>query len=242
MLSYIKAEGLKQKRSFNNKGIWIIPGVTSLIGFALMGERYAFSGAFNWWYTTFLPLIMTYVAVTIVTKDRRKNYHGLMAVAIDKEKMWYAKVVVATVYLLMANVIFVGIMLVESKGLGLYGMPIGSTILGSLVLVMTFAWQIPLWMFLGQKMGAFISILLSVGCNMIVACLCAVKSYWWIPFAIPARLMCPIVGILPNGFLVETSGKEFANPNVILPGILIEIVLYVILTYVTAQEFKRREV
>ena len=91
-------------------------------------------------------------------------------------------------------------------------------------------------------MGTFISVLLSVGCNMIVACLCAVKSYWWIPFAIPARLMCPIVGILPNGLLVETSGKEFANPNVILPGILIEIVLYVILTYVTAQEFKRREV
>ncbi|MGL4738937.1 MAG: hypothetical protein ACRCW2_15900 [Cellulosilyticaceae bacterium] len=98
MLKYVSAELLKLKRSFNQKVSWIVPLVTVLISYGLMGRIYAFSVAYNWWYILFLPFCMTYSAVTLVRKDQRKNYHGLMGIAKDKKKIWYAKIVVGTLY------------------------------------------------------------------------------------------------------------------------------------------------
>ncbi|MGL4738936.1 MAG: hypothetical protein ACRCW2_15895 [Cellulosilyticaceae bacterium] len=138
--------------------------------------------------------------------------------------------------------IFFVIMLIGSRVLGLYVMPVEQAFVGSVILVVTFAWQVPLWMFIGQKMGVALSVLLSVICNMVIACVCAVESFWWIPFAIPARLMCPTIGVLPNGLLVEESSKYLADPSVIVPGILITIVLYGIVSWMTAYRFGQKEV
>ena len=242
MLKYVKAEALKQKKSFNNKVIWLAPVVVIALAFLLMGRSYAFSGAYNWWYILFLPFTFTYIAATIVTKDQKKNYHGLMALAEKKEKVWYAKIIVATVYLLVANVMFFVMMLIGSKAFGLYEMPISEGFKGSLLLFITFAWQMPLFMYVAQKGGLFLSVLISVFCNMVIACIYAVGSYWWIPFAIPARLMCPAIGVLPNGLLVEEAGKSFGNSDVILPGIMITVSLYVVVSWLTAKAFNKKEV
>ncbi|MBU3803555.1 MAG: lantibiotic immunity ABC transporter MutE/EpiE family permease subunit [Candidatus Cellulosilyticum pullistercoris] len=242
MLNYVKAEILKQKGSFNHKIIWLVPTVIIALAIVLMGSSYTFSGAYNWWYILFLPFTFTYIAATFVTKDQKKNYHGLMAIAKDKKRIWYAKVIVATLYLLVVNMIFFMMMIIGSKVLGLYIMPTRKGFTGSLLLFMTFAWQMPLFMYVGQKVGVFLSILISVVCNMIIACICALESYWWIPFAIPARLMCPAIGVLPNGLLVEEAGKRFASRDVILPGVIITVILYVLISWLTAQGFSRKEV
>lgn len=242
MLNYVSAELIKQKRSFNQKVIWMVPLVLAILGFGIMGSTYAFSGAYNWWYILFLPVSMTYIAVTLITKDQGKNYHGLMGVAEDKRKIWCAKIIVGTLYVLAINMIFFSMMVIGSKILGLYVMDIKKAFLGSLLLFVTFAWQIPLFMFIGQKMGVFLSVLVSIFCNMGIACICAVEYYWWIPFAIPARLMCPTIGVLPNGLLVTEAGKRFADGGVIVPGILITITLYGVGAWLTTYRFSKREV
>lgn len=238
----VKAEILKQKRSFNHKIIWLAPIVVIALAMVLMGSIYTFSGAYNWWYILFLPFTFTYIAATLVTKDQKKNYHGLMVIAKDKRSIWYAKVIVATLYLLVANMIFYIMMMIGSKVLGVYVMPTGKGFIGSLLLFITFAWQMPLFMYVGQKVGVFLSVLISVVCNMVIACIFAVGSYWWIPFAIPARLMCPTIGVLPNGLLVEEAGKRFASSDVVLPGIIITVILYVLVSCLTARNFRRKEV
>lgn len=242
MLKYVMAEVLKQKKSFNNKVMWLAPAVVIVLALLLMGRSYAFSGAYNWWYILFLPFTFTYIAATIVTKDQKKNYHGLMALIEDKEKIWYAKIIVVTIYLLLASMIFFVMMLVGSKVFDLYEMPIGKGLKGSILLFITFAWQMPLFMYVSQKVGSFLSVLISVFCNTVIACIYAVGSYWWIPFAVPARLMCPAIGVLPNGLLVEEAGKRFGSSDVIVPGIMITISLYIVVSWLTAKAFSRKEV
>ncbi|NMB14931.1 MAG: hypothetical protein GX985_06745 [Gallicola sp.] len=66
------------------------------------------------------------------------------------------------------------------------------------------------------------------------------SDVWMMPYAIPARLMIPIIYVLPNGLFNNGQGV-LADGSVIFPGILISIVLYVILSFGTAWVFKNKE-
>ncbi|WP_304508085.1 lantibiotic immunity ABC transporter MutE/EpiE family permease subunit [Anaerotignum sp.] len=240
MLNFIQSEWLKQKHSFNKMLLWLAPLFTILLTLVLMGGSNLQNGAYNWWYTMLLPGSFTMFSAFTVTREQKKNRHGLFGLAVRKNMLWNAQVILCTLFLFMTCMIFfIGI----TVGGILFGeaIPMASSFCASLVLFISFAWEIPLWMFVTEKMGAFISILLSLFCNFGIAVICAVKSFWWVPFSIPARLMCPLIGVLPNGLQVE-AGSKIADAHVIFPGMLISIVLYILLTLVTSLWFQKREV
>ncbi|WP_027398886.1 lantibiotic immunity ABC transporter MutE/EpiE family permease subunit [Anaerovorax odorimutans] len=240
MLNFVKSEWLKQKHSFNKVLLWLAPLITILLAFALMGGSNLQNGAYNWWYTTLLPGCFTMFCAFTAAREQKTNRHGLFGVAVQKNKLWNAQTILCTLFLFTTCMIFF-------IGITAGGMMLGHTITivssfcASILLFITFAWQIPLWMFVTEKLGAFTAILFSLLCNLGIAVVCAVKSFWWVPFAIPARLMSPTIGVLPNGLQVE-AGSEMANANVILPGVLITVVLYVLVTLVTSLWFQKREV
>ena len=187
-----------------------------------------------------LPGCFTMTSAFTVAREQKKNRHGLFGVAVDKKKLWLAQIILGTLFLLTTCLVFfVGITL---GGL-LFGQTIGVgvSLLASVLLFVTFAWQIPLWMFITEKIGTFSTVLISLLCNFGIAVICAVESFWWIPFSIPARLMCPTIGVLPNGLRVEV-GSNMEDPAVILPGVLIAILLFILLTIATTSWFKKREV
>ncbi len=240
MFNLVRAEILKQKRSFMNKMIWIIPSALAILSIFILPYG-VFEGMMNWWYMLFLPFIFTYVASSLVRKDEKKNNHGLLALVEDKKKLWYAKVMVAIGYVVLANMILGVIILLSSRIFG-FSVPIGKMMIGMATLCITFAPQIVGWMFLAQKMGEGICVLLSVICNLVIAALCAVESYWWIPVAIPARLMCPILGIMPNGLLVEEAGAALADKSVIALGLVISSLLFILVLWLSAKAYEKKEV
>lgn len=240
MLNFLQSGWLKEKHSFNKVVVWLAPVLTILLALLLMGGRYLQSGAYNWWYTMLLPGCFTMFSAFTVAREQKKNRHGLLGVAVDKKKLWLAQIILCTLLLLTTCLVFfIGITL---GGL-LFGQTIGigASFIASVLLFVTTAWQIPLWMFVAEKIGAFLTVLISLLCNFGVAVICAVESFWWIPFSIPARLMCPIIGVLPNGLRVEV-GSNMEDPSVILPGVLIAIMLFILLTIATAAWFQKQEV
>lgn len=240
MFNFLQSEWLKQKHSFNKVVLWLAPSLTILLAFLLMGGRYLQAGAYNWWYTMLLPGCFTMFSSFTVAREQKKNRHGLFGVAVDKKKLWLAQIILSTVFLLTTCLVFfVGITL---GGL-LFGQTISlaASLLASILLFVTFAWQIPLWMFITEKVGAFATVLISILCNFGVAVICAVESFWWIPFSIPARLMCPTIGVLPNGLRVEADSK-MVDSSVILPGVLITSLLFILITLATSCWFQKREV
>lgn len=68
------------------------------------------------------------------------------------------------------------------------------------------------------------------------------KSYWWILVAIPARLMCPILGIMPNGLLVEEAGAALADKSVIALGLVISSLLFILVLWLSAKAYEKKEV
>ena len=240
MRKYVQAELLKQKRSFNRILLWLAPLVTILLSLLLMRGRYLQTNAYNWWYMLTLPGSFTMSAAMMAVRERRKNRHGLFGVAIPKKKLWVAQVLVGTFDLLVTCTVFFAFVTV-----GGYWFE-GSILLmrslaASVVLFVTYAWQIPLWMFLAEKTGVAATVFASLVCNNLAAIVAARKSFWWIPFAIPARMMCVCIHVLPNGLPME-SGNPLADGAVIAPAILFAAFWYAGTVFATTAWFEGREV
>lgn len=240
MERFFAAELLKQKRSFNKILLWLAPTVTILLALLLMRGRFLLAGAYNWWYMLILPGSLTMIAAFTAVKERRKNRHGLFGVAIQKKKLWAAQVLVCTFFLaIMCACFFVLI----SVGWALFGgnISLGQSLAASFVLFITYAWQIPLWMALADKTGVGCAVFVSLLCNNLAAIVAAGKACWWIPFAIPARMMCVCIHVLPNGLPMEAA-DPLGDAAVVVPALLRSVMWYAGVTYATARWFEKREV
>lgn len=241
MINFIKSELLKQKRTFNNKIIFLAPAAIILLSWTVMWQIYVESGAYNWWYTTILPFTFTIISASIAVNDKKKNYHGLFSVAAcDKKKIWYAKIIIGTLYLFITCMIFFIMLTLLASRFG-PAISLLNSFCASIVLFITFAWQVPLFMFIGDRLGVFFSVLISVICNFGIAVIFAVGKLWWVPFAIPARLMCSVIGVLPNGLMAE-GDNVLRNSSSVIPGLIICIGLYVLVSVLTSRVFERKEV
>lgn len=241
MIHYIKAERLKQKHTSNNKLIWITPIVTYILVFLLMRGNFVSITAYNWWSVMFFPFTCSFLAATIIKKDKKYNYHGLFGIIEKKQKLWYAKIAIGTGYLFYTCLIFCGVIII-SDYLFTQEITILPNLLASLLLFVTFAWQIPFFLFLTQKTNLIVSVAIGFVCNFGIACIFAVKSYWmYIPFCIPVRMMCSAVKVMPNGLPV-TDSTTFINYNDVWLGVIITVLLYIVVSVATANIFKKQNV
>lgn len=145
-----------------------------------------------------------------------------------------------TLQLLLLNLIFCIDLILLGALLGIT-VPFSKALIGSQVLFVSLAWQIPFFLFISEKMGTFFTIMLSLIGNIGFGIFFSPTKLWMVPFAIPARLMCPIIKVLPNGLPLE-AGHPLGDGRVVLPGMLITVALYFIISFITTIWFNRREV
>lgn len=239
MKKYIQSELLKNKGCFAVKMLIGTPVLTILLAVFVMSGNYVQVLAYNWWYLLFLPFVFAYVSVYMISSERKRNYHGLFNVVEKKQKVGYGKVIVATFYLAITNLIF--FLLTAGAGI-IFEKQISfmDNLLAAIVLTITFAWQIPLVIILSLKINTIITIILGVVCNIIIACVCAEETLWWIPFAIPSRMMCIILDIRPNGLLAEEAGL-YGGYVTLAGGMLLTMILYVAITFGFGKIFSKQE-
>lgn len=240
MINYIKADFLKQKHRFTMKLLWIGPVVTMALIMVIMQGRYFVEDAFNWWSTMLLPGSLAMIIVFSNTAEKKWNRHGFFNICVDKKKMWISQIIMNVMMLFLLNAIFYAVMLATGLFFGLQLHALSSAT-GCVILILTYAWQIPVMMILSEKCGSLTAIIISMICNMGFGIFFAPTKMWMIPFSIPARLLCPVVKVMPNGIPLEAS-HPLCNSDVILPGILITAMLFVIFSVFTTLWFQRREV
>lgn len=240
MVNYLKSEFLKQKHHFSLKLLWLGPLVAIALVIILMGGQFFVEGAFNWWYTMILPGALSMIVSFTVSAEKKHNHHGLFSVSIDKKKLWISQLVMNTILLLFTNIIFFIVLSAVGTGIGV-SIPFLNSFIASLVLFLTFAWQIPFFMFISEKIGSFFSIMLSLLCNMGFGIFFAATRLWYVPFAIPARLMAPIIKVQPNGLPLE-AGNHLGDTSVVFTGIVITVALYLLFSAITTLWFHHREV
>jgi ABC-2 type transport system permease protein len=238
-MNCVKAEHLKLKRTFTKKLIWLAPVVTALFGAVLMAGQSFQQGSYNWWYSMLLPGMLSLLCAGVIQKDTKKLcYRALLDLPVDPAEIWLGKIGVCVwLFFVLCVIFFIAVTL----GGFVYGsgIPFWQSAFASLTLFATFLWQIPVCMVLADRLGLLVAVFLNFAAN-VVFLIGTAKTVWWIPYSIPARLMCPVIKVMPNG-LVVPDGDPLQNPDVILPGILISLVLFASLSALTALQFRKKE-
>lgn len=242
MLNYIKAENLKCTRTFAKKLVMIAPLV--MILFAIVSGRYFAENGYNWWYTMIFPGFITLITALINQNEENKlHYQTIFALPVSLRKVWISKVLLIAVYVATACLIhLVGIILGKHFYNSASVITVPQMIAATLILIIVSLWQIPLCLFLSKKFGLMATILLNVSGGIVLDLCTTSTSFWWVcPYSWATRLMCPVLGILPNGLLAQ-RGDTLLNPEVIPLGIIISVTLFALLLTVTANWFSRQEV
>ena len=54
--------------------------------------------------------------------------------------------------------------------------------------------------------------------------------------------MCPILGIMPNGLLVDEAGAALADKSVIALGLVVSSLLFILFLWLSAKVYEKKEV
>lgn len=243
MLKIIKSEHIKLKHTFGGLLPLIAPVVILLIALLLTGglDNAFPAGAWNWWYIMFLPGMLSVLCYLCVKKDKKVKYYNIRLLHTAPEKSWIGKIIYCSLGLLFSNfLIFLG----TFAGGSIFGSTIslGGGLAGAFLLSLSYLWEIPLFLFLSARFGMFASIFTSMLLSVFGVAALADGNFWWtFPASVPIRLMCPVLGILPNGLPIP-PGSTLYDTNVILPGIILSIVWFLGMTIGTSLWFKNMEV
>ncbi|WP_150272859.1 lantibiotic immunity ABC transporter MutE/EpiE family permease subunit [Paenibacillus tepidiphilus] len=240
MLRLISAERLKWRRTFIPWLVWIAPLFTLLLCFLLMGGPYFQTGSYNWWYTLLLPGALTLACSLAMQKDKKLKYRALLALPLHPQTLWSAKIAALSGLLLLTILLFfLGI----SSGGWLFGskIPLMNSAAGSLLIFLTFLWQIPLCLFLAARFGLFAAVLINMVGNVVGVVTFAIGGLWdYMPYTITFRLMCPVLHILPNGLPVP-EGSRWRSTDTILLDVLVSLVWFGLLFFLTGRSFRKQE-
>jgi ABC-2 type transport system permease protein len=249
MRAYFQSEVLKMRHTFMEKIFLIAPVITIILAI-LLNPKFFSIDSYNWWYSMLLPGMLSLGCTLVATKDKKLNQRAVRGLPVNLKKVWLGKIVVcigmlsgACIVLFLGNTIILGVLPINQ----MVDISILEGFTASIILIITFLWQIPLCLFLGSKIGLFATILINIGAYMILGILAATTRFWWaVPYAIPARLMCPVLRVLPNGLPAVkgnmTFTPELLSKEVIFPGIFITVLLFLLLTAITSMWFEKLEV
>jgi lantibiotic transport system permease protein len=191
-----------------------------------------------------LPRIYYAYNGTDKTNRRKKlRYRSVFPLPVSLQKIWISKVLLIAIYTSVACILhFAGIslgkVLINPTSTITFNQMMGAT----LILIIVSLWQIPFCLFLSKKIGLMAAIMINLGAGIVLDIFAATESFWWVcPSSWATRLMCPVLGILPNGTIASQS-DVLRNPGVIPVGVVLSVALFLLLLAVTAKWFQKQEV
>lgn len=247
MLTLIKAELLKTKRTFLQKLMFLSPLLVLILP-GVMTPQYVIISGYNWWYTLILPaMIALFAALLNQYESKKLKNKAIFCLPIDPGKIWLSKIIVLTIFLFGASVIhFLGL-LCSSTFLPPQNEPFQTPLmmfLASLVLCITYLWQIPFCLYLARHLKLIGTMLCNVFMGIALNIAMVNRPIWFLsPYAWGSRSMVHILHIMPNGLPTESGEAILMNSPSFEVGLslLLSLALTVIISLLTARSFRKLE-
>ena len=241
MLSIVMAEYLKTKKSMGRVLIWGFPIITFALAFVLtlgMANAYAES-VWNWWYTLLLPGMLAITCYLSIAREKKTKYYHLMTLSVSKRKLMTGKIIYMGCVILVSDmIIFAGASL--GGFLLTTCVPLKGALAAVLVLTISQLWEIPLFLFLSERFGMIVELLVCLFLTVGGIIIAPTGKWYFFVSSIPMRILCPLLHILPNGVRAE-EGNPLLDMGVVLPGICISIIWFVAAAFLFLNWFDKRE-
>ena len=241
MLSIVRTEHLKTRKSMERVLIRAFPMLTFALAFVLtlgMTNAYAES-VWTWWYTLLLPGMLAIICYLSVMKEKKTRYYHLMTLSVSKRKMMMGKIIYMGCVILVSNsIIFLG----ASFGGFLLTtcVPLGGAAIAIPVLTISQLWEIPFLLFLSERFGMIVELLVCLFLTVGGIIIAPTGKWYVLVSAIPMRILCPLLHILPNGIRAE-EGHPLLDAGVVFPGICISVFWFILSAILFLNWFDKRE-
>lgn len=239
-MNYLKAEHLKFKRTISNKLLLIAPLLTAVFAW-IVGGFYGFQYmTFYWWYAFLLPgTIAILCSLAHQKEERAGKYYSVLSAPINLKQFEYAKALILIEKLLVAALflaVFAAVSNLISPALAVYS--VGRNFAGSIALIFTSIWQIPVCLLLTRKTGFLIPIVANTLLGILMPILLGNTAIAWVcPYCWAAKTAELLMGIESNGTF---AGVADFSSQVLLP-LVFSVILYVLLALWDATNFSKKE-
>lgn len=251
MMNILQSELLKYKRTFTRRLILFAPLFFIFVALPqkmFMPANYLrpwqliLDLVFNWWPVVFIPMGLALFAALIASQEKKaSNYRSLRTREISPARLWIAKIVIMGFHTLISTLVLIGATVISGLITGSGSIPWFKIVAGGFTTWIVSLAIIPLQLWMAVWKGTFASMAMGVF-GLIAGVIAAAGPYWiYVPWSWTTRLMSPIIGVHPNGTLLEST-SPLLDASVIPKGIIVSIVSLIIFTYITAGWFKKREV
>lgn len=242
-MNCLQAEHLKNKRTFAQKLIVIAPIITLLMN--ILAPLWFQINSYNWWYILLYPGFLTLVCVLLEQRDNNKlQYRAIFTLPVDLKKVWYAKIGISGLYVVLGNLLFLTLNLLGGYIIwATYEIPLAIDILraisGTLCIIIASLWEIPLALWLSKKVGIFLTIVLNVGIGSVLGILAATSNFWFLcPYSWVPRLMILVLKIMPNGVPVTVQNTPHSFLE-IGGTLLFSMIAFILFSIFTAKGFEK---
>lgn len=241
MLNIVSAEYLKTGKSTGRVLTWAFPMTAFALAFVLtLGMTDAFAeSVWNWWYTLLLPGMLAVTCYLSIIRERKTGYYHFMTLSTGRKKLMMGKIiymgcaVLASNFILFAGASLGGFLLTTR-------IPFGGAVIAVFVLTVLQLWEIPLLLFLSERFGMITEILICLFLTVSGTIVAPTGKWYLFVSAIPARILCPLLHILPNGIRAE-NGNPLLDAGVVFPGIFLSILWFLLTTVLFLNWFDKRE-
>lgn len=251
MKQYFLAEKLKYRRT-SLKGLTLFMPLVTVMLAAWLTHIFFAVDSYNWWYMGLYPGYLGILCSVLGRKDRDRKNHTIWSLPVSMVKIWDAKILVgammsgAAVFLVAAFTIGIGKLMETGLGVQFIANPtVKMQLLACVVMWVTTLWEIPFCLYLSQKMGTFLMLVLHLAGYTVMAVIPSLMPCFYLfPGAITARVMCPILGILPNGLLLQpgqmTYRPELSAWGSLGTGIVSALLWFFLLWRWSRKQFERQ--
>ena len=253
MRNYFQAERIKYRHTTMSVITFLMPLICVLLS-AWLTHHYFLVDSYNWWYIGLYPGYVGILCGMLGRRDKNKKNYTICSLPCSMGKIWDAKILLGAVMSGISTIFIVILTILVGKGIetGLHmeflvSPAVTVQILAGILMWLTALWEIPFCLFLVQKMGTFLTLVIHMGFYTIMAAIMSLKPWFPLfPGAITARLMCPVLEVMPNGLLLQ-AGQMGYSPQLaaswVLPvGILGSLIWFGILWAWSRRWFERKVV
>ena len=238
-MNYLKSEHLKFKRTISNKLLFIIPLITAIFAWIVggfIGFQYT---AFYWWYAFLLPgAIAILCSLSHRKEENAGKYYSVFSMPMNLSKFETVKSIILIEKLLVASVflaMLISISNIISPATAVY--TVLQSLIGSIGIILSSVWQIPLCLYLARKAGLFLPVALNTMLGIFLPIVLGNTAFWWlVPYCYAAKLAEPLMGIELNGTFAGNS----CFSAIILISITLSMLLFAIFSFVDAKDFSKR--
>lgn len=251
MKEYYIAECIKNRHTSAGKLIWIMP-LAAVILAACLTRDYFTIDCYNWWYMILFPGMTALLCGTVGNRDKKLGNRTIWTLPAEPGTIWDGKVLYGIRCMGISLLVLGGVTLASGTGMerilhSVFRISLtpGQQMAAILILFTVSLWQIPFCLLLQQVMGTFPMVLLHMGTWSLCSAELSLKPcFWALPGGIASRLMCIILGILPNGLVAEPGSMTY-SPELVewtgLPlGIAASLFWFVLFWRLSRRWFERK--